>query len=93
MPSRGKQTDKLFDDISRILASPIPRRRALRLIVSGLVGATFAAIGLQPAEAVTCTTDSQCGTGNVCCNGICCTKGQACVDKKCKKQPPSPTSP
>lgn len=29
---------KLFDDVSRILGSPLPRRHAVRLIVGGLVG-------------------------------------------------------
>ena len=36
------QMSKLFDDVSRILGSPLPRRQAVRLIVGGLAGGYLA---------------------------------------------------
>src|SRR5437867_4293857 len=96
--------DKLFDDISRVLASPVPRRRALRLIFSGLVGTTVAAFGLGTAQAFACPSGQFCCPSNttctrccsnsvVCCNSKCCNPGDACISNKCKAQPPSPTQP
>jgi hypothetical protein len=38
---------ELFDDISRIVGSKIPRRQALRLIVRGLTGTTLAALNIR----------------------------------------------
>src|SRR5262249_18300736 len=40
--------DALVDDVARILASPVPRSRALRLIGGALVGGC---LGLRPAPA------------------------------------------
>src|SRR4051794_7163415 len=80
----------LFDDISRIVASPISRRRAFRLIVGGLAGAALGHLGVKRAWAAF-TTDCKgvpndgtlCGpevgqvTG-VCIGGICCPTARAC---------------
>jgi hypothetical protein len=81
--------NKLFDEIARTLATPMPRRQALGRIVGGLAGAALAAI-VRPGQAraaVTCSNDADCGTGNICCNKVCCTKGQRCENGKCKKNP------
>lgn len=81
-----------FDDLSRALGSPLPRRRALALIGATVVGA---ALGLRPRNAYAacndtgckCTTDGATGF-KVCAKGtdaegdlIKCTddKGKACV--------------
>jgi len=58
-----------FDDISRIVASPIPRRRAMRLVAGGLAGAALAALGFErPAYAACASGTFACGTK--CCNCV-----------------------
>jgi hypothetical protein len=86
--------NSLLDDVSRIIASPAPRRQALRLIG----GAVFASLGLgkssfawalqpvSPAFAGPCPTARQiCGTaccnpGQVCCSG---SNGEFCCNGSC----------
>jgi len=74
--------DTMFDEIARILASPMPRRQVLRRIIGGLAGAALASVagsGRVLAAPKTCTTDSDCGSGSFCCNKkICCPAGQLC---------------
>ena len=43
--------DRPFDEIARILASPMPRRRALKLAGGALIGAAFANLGIRRAAA------------------------------------------
>jgi len=73
-------TDSLFDSISRILASPMSRRRAFRLIAGGLVSGTAVSL-LEPyasgqSVCPTCPGGQVCGTtfGNcdTCCGVECC---------------------
>lgn len=52
---------ELFDDISRALASPLPRRRVLRLVVGALVGGSLAGVSAGQAEAAPIT-----GSGRRC---------------------------
>ena len=50
---RAMNEDSLFDEISRVLASPMPRRRAFRLVFGGLAvaAATVAGpVGRRPRE-------------------------------------------
>src|SRR6059036_3907018 len=87
--------DRLFDDISRILASPIPRRRAVKLIAGGLAGAALAVFGPRRAVAFACGSGTfACGTKccnsstQKCCGGTsCCATSVACCgtngDKCC----------
>jgi hypothetical protein len=74
--------DSLFDDVARVLASPMPRRQALARILSGLAAAALTTIvwpARAQADSKTCKADSDCGTGSYCCNKkICCTTGQVC---------------
>lgn len=42
-----------FDEIARIVASQVPRRQAIRLIVGGLVSGSLASLGLNLAVAQT----------------------------------------
>src|SRR5437870_4965397 len=87
--------DKLFDDIARTLARPIPRRRALRSIVSGVAGAVFVAFGLE-REAFACASgETLCGNNpngsqrcctpsQYCCgNAACCSNSVVCCAGKC----------
>jgi len=85
--------DELFDDISRILASPVPRRRALKLVVGGLAGAALAVLGFERPAYGACTSGKfACGTkccdcaNEQCCNGTsCCAKGVDCCGTNCDK--------
>jgi len=43
--------NKPFDDISRILAAPMPRRKAFKLILSVLAGGTAVTMGVEPVLA------------------------------------------
>ena len=82
-----------FDDISRIVASPIPRRRAMRLVAGGLAGAALAALGFErPAYAACASGTFACGTKccncvtEQCCGGTgCCAKGVDCCGTTCDK--------
>jgi len=73
----------LFDDIARIIASPVSRRQAVRLVSGAIGGAVLTSLGLArpfqagAAAAVTCPTGS-----SPCTNG---TKSACCVNdaQKC----------
>ena len=69
---------KLYDQICRILATPMPRSRALKLIFGGLAGAVLAPFGFGQI---------QCPQGTAVCVGVfpngggvenCCPPGQHC---------------
>jgi len=74
---------QLFDDIARILASPISRRRALRLIFGGVAAAALGNLEAQRAwaEDELCLIDDNCPKGKVCVNGVCCPSERSCKDK------------
>jgi len=79
----------LLDDISRIIASPIPRRQALRLL-SGVVGGgvlTYlgrASRGLGvPAGGAQAPEFIKCPSGEFRCGTTCCKNGLACCNGKC----------
>src|SRR5437899_3222727 len=101
--------DKLFDEISRMLASPVPRRKALRLFAGGVASALVVAFMPMRGDAF-----DNCGTGQNACGTTpsgstrCCTSSQTCCDNlvcctstetcnhtthKCVKKKPSPTAP
>ena len=65
----------LFDDISRSLASPMPRRKIFGYIARGLFGAVaLSTLGVMPAWAA-------CPNGQFVCKGkleACCTNGATC---------------
>jgi hypothetical protein len=71
-----------FDNVSRILATPMPRRKAMKLFGGALAAAVVAVAGVQPIEAAGCTkndpkTSTTCGTGGgakCCAQGTCCAK-------------------
>ena len=67
----------LIDNVARILATPMPRRKAMKLFGGALAAAIVALAGAQPVKAATCTQNSDCtGNGKVCCQGTC--VGQSC---------------
>ena len=59
--------DDLFDEAARILASPVPRRRALKLLGGALVAAIVGTVGSTRAGAQACSP--ACGNNQKCCSG------------------------
>jgi hypothetical protein len=88
--------NKLFDDIARTLARPIPRRQAFGHILRGIAGAALVSVfgsGTARAAAITCPPGQPlcgrtcCPKGWTYCNsatGLCCGPGQTCDGKKVK---------
>jgi hypothetical protein len=61
--------NSLFDDICRILATPMPRRRAFKMISVGLAGAimTPLAFGQKTAPVLNNCKTINCTGGQTCC--------------------------
>jgi hypothetical protein len=59
--------DDLFDEAARILAGPVPRRRALKLLGGALVAAIVGTVGSTRAGAQNCRP--ACRAGFRCCLG------------------------
>lgn len=78
---------ELFDELSRIVASPMPRRQGLRLIGSALVGAVLAPLGFAVADDLPCERPHEtCGHGvNSCSGGKCCKSDFTCCGNCCCK--------
>ena len=71
--------DTLFDDLVRMLASPMPRRRALRTIVRGLAGAAVISLfgteiaRADPRPSPEGDPDGDCPENHYNCHGfVCC---------------------
>jgi hypothetical protein len=70
----------LFDDVARIVASPVSRRQAFRLVSGAVGGAVLASLGLGRATralakkvpATSCPPAQVCGTA-------CCSASQFCA--------------
>lgn len=65
--ARRKKMTYLSDDVARILASPIPRRQAFKLVGGALAGAFLSSIGIQRASAAAC--NPACKKNEQCCPG------------------------
>src|SRR5438067_127086 len=79
----------LFDDLTRTLASPMPRRRMLKSIGGILSGAFLTSVAVIPARAQTtcqnCDKNGKC-PGNQTCTSIgnkCCPKGNFACGNQC----------
>jgi hypothetical protein len=79
-----------FDELTRIWATPMSRRRALRLSAGAMFGGVVIGSGLLssgPAQAsVACSGDADCGVGAfVCCKDAGCSNPGTCttLDKCC----------
>ena len=78
----------LFDDVSRIIASPVSRRKALKMVSGAFGGAILTSLGLgRPSWAQTSASSAACkpacASGQTCCNGKCCGSGQKCCNGVC----------
>ncbi len=80
-------SDRLLDTISRTLASPIPRRSAVKLIAGGMEAAAAAFLSGREARAACKKNETACGQN-------CCPPGHECVTegnnrKRCQPHKPS----
>ncbi len=81
--------DRLLDTISRTLASPIPRRSAVKLIAGGIGAAAAAFFSGREARAECKKNEIVCGQsccphGHVCTSpGVCCPPGHVCGNLCC----------
>jgi hypothetical protein len=81
----------LIDDVSRIIGSPVSRRKMLGMVGGTVGGALLASLGLRAAAfgAPPCKAgDTACGTkcctpSQVCMDGLCCAQGQTNCGGKC----------
>ena len=82
--------DRLLDAISRTLASPIPRRSAVKMIAGGIGAAAAAFFSGREARAECKKNEKACGQ-NCCPPGhecvanmtVCCPPGQVCGPDLC----------
>ena len=76
--------DKFFDDLAKILATQMPRRKAFRFVGSALAAAVMGVVAAKPVFAVQCTAQNC--TGGKCCgtgaNAICCPTATTCCASK-----------
>jgi hypothetical protein len=88
----------LIDDISRVIASPISRREAFKMVSGAVGGALLASLGLGRATRLLAADDScdppcprhwvQCGrkcypAGYSCCGRTACDRDDQCCDDHC----------
>src|SRR5213595_2246164 len=74
----------LFDEISRIVASPISRRAAFRLVSRIVGGAALGYLGLRRAAWALAAPAAQagCPSGQTACSTTCCGSDQTCCISK-----------
>jgi hypothetical protein len=80
LPKERTNMDELIDNIARVLATPMPRRQAFRVIAGALAAAGLAAVGSRPVSAAPCPNPPPsgqftCGSGN---NAACCNRQNEC---------------
>jgi hypothetical protein len=76
---------ELIDNVARILATPMPRRKAMKLFGGALAAAVVAFAGTQSVKAACGGGTTACGASslNVCCSpGTCCTSNGSTQNPK-----------
>ena len=92
--------DGRFDQFTKLLATPQPRRGLLKAVGGGLGAALVGAVSAKQAagapppkhckfQGYSCRTNANCCSLN-CCNRTCCGEGQTCTGGQCTAAPPSP---
>ena|ERR1051326_2866937 len=85
---------ELFDNICRTLATPMPRSRALKLILGGVAGAVLVpfSFGQSCPSGQTVCASACCPSSQACCPGaaptggakaVCCPAGYTCAGNRC----------
>src|SRR5262245_34164174 len=82
----------VFDDISRTLATPMPRSHALKLIVGALIGTILTPLGFAQGrggnrEPCPGARGDSCPPGQKCCGGFCCPHPHTCCGNTCCPPP------
>jgi hypothetical protein len=75
LPIQDKDMNDFIDNVSRILATPMPRRKAMKLFGGAFAAAVVAFAGAQPAEAACAKNQVTCGSG---ANASCCKSSNCC---------------
>jgi hypothetical protein len=73
----------LIDDVSRIIASPIPRRKMLRMAGSLMGGGILAYLGFGRASLGLAELSRSCGAEQVRCGKVCCGRFEMCCGGTC----------
>jgi hypothetical protein len=68
----------LIDDISRVIASPVSRRHAFKMVTGSVGGAVLASLGFGRAARAQGSQADSCRDGEVRCNGRCYPPGSKC---------------
>jgi hypothetical protein len=80
-----REMSALIDDISRVIASPISRRKAVRLVGGAVGGAVLSSLGLGRASralGAQASNTVSCSGNQVLCNGKCYPKGYTCCGSR-----------
>ena len=72
----------LIDDLARALASPMPRRQAVRAVTGLLGGSVLGSLGLK--RAIAQSAAGACPRGTTKCGTICCESGKTCCTTSSK---------
>lgn len=77
--------NNLFDDVSRVIGSPVSRRKVLGMVGGAVGGAVLASLGLRAAAFGQETSENKpkCGPHQTPCGKICCDSVRVCVDGIC----------
>ena len=73
--------DRMFDEIARVLATPMSRRETFRRLWKVAAGVALAGAVAMPASAQRgggCKKNSDCAGGQTCCNSTCIPAGYTC---------------
>jgi hypothetical protein len=75
----------LMDDISRFIASPVSRRRAIRLVSGAVGGAVLASLGFAKASRALAAQGQYngCSDGQIPCGSTCCYTYEMCCGGTC----------
>jgi hypothetical protein len=80
---RSSKMSALIDDLSRIAASPIPRRQAFRLLGRVLSGGILASLGFARPVSGQGEQVNTCIDGQVPCGSTCCYPYETCCGGTC----------
>ena len=79
----------MIDDISRVIASPVSRRHAFKLVSGAVGGAVLASLGLGRAARAQSASGSHCAPDQIPCGNTCChRRNQICCGAKCYNMDP-----
>jgi hypothetical protein len=72
----------LFDDVSRVIGSPVSRRKMIGMVGGAVGGALLTSLGLRAAAGAQ-TPTTKCPPGKTVCGAYCCSSDQVCLNGLC----------